>query len=333
MLKSIAAQLLDHYDLHARHLPWRAPPASALPDPYRVWISEIMLQQTTVAAVQPYFELFVSRWPSIGALAEAKDEDVMAAWAGLGYYSRARNLLKCARVVAADFGGQFPADETLLQKLPGIGPYTAAAIAAIAFGRLAVVVDGNVERVMARVHAVETPLPKAKTELRSLAARHTPAARAGDYAQAVMDLGATICTPRSPKCLVCPIALHCEGKTDPSKYPLRAPKAAKPHRNDTAYWLSAEDHVLLVRRPPHGLLGGMRALPVGDKPPIAGDWADVGLVSHVFTHFALSLRVKTRVIDRRQALDGEWWPVEEIARAGLPSLFRKAASRAMESSL
>lgn len=333
MPKSIATLLLAHYDVHARHLPWRAPPGGALPDPYRVWISEIMLQQTTVAAVQPYFDLFVTRWPTIGALAAAADSEVMTAWAGLGYYSRARNLLKCARLIATDFGGQFPEEEAVLQTLPGVGPYTAAAIRAIAFGQHAVVVDGNVERVMARLHAVETPMPNAKTELRGLAARHTPAERTGDYAQAVMDLGATICTPQSPKCLLCPIALQCDGKIDPSKYPRRAPKTAKPQREDTAYWLTAGDQVLLIRRPPRGLLGGMRALPVGDTPPIAGAWIDAGQVSHVFTHFALTLQVKKCIVDRQEALDGEWWPVEEIANAGLPSLFRKAASRAMESNL
>lgn len=331
MSNSLTALLLAHYDAHARSLPWRAPPGSALPDPYRVWLSEIMLQQTTVAAVIPYFESFVARWPDVAALAAAADEDVMAAWAGLGYYSRARNLLRCARVVVAEHGGRFPMDEAALLKLPGIGAYTAAAIVAIAHGKRAVVVDGNVERVMARVHKVETALPAAKAELRALADQHTPTARAGDYAQAVMDLGATICTPRSPKCEFCPISAHCAGKGDPTHYPVRAPKTAKPQRSDAAYWLECDGHVLLITRPPKGLLGGMRALPVG-APPILGDWQTAGAISHVFTHFSLTLSVMILHVSAKPDLDGIWWPVNEIAKAGLPSLFMKAAIRAQEHS-
>jgi A/G-specific adenine glycosylase len=330
MPKSIAEALLAHYDAHARDLPWRARPGHAAPDPYRVWLSEIMLQQTTVAAVQPYFNAFVARWPNVAALAAADDADVMSAWAGLGYYSRARNLLTCARAVVETFGGVFPSDEAMLLSLPGVGPYTAAAIASIAFGQRAVVVDGNVERVMARLHAVEAPLPAAKPILRQLADQHTPDVRAGDYAQAVMDLGATICTPRAPKCLICPISSRCAATTDPTRYPVRAPKAAKPKRTDTAYWLTRDDRVLLIRRPPRGLLGGMRALPVGDAPPIAGDWREAGQVEHVFTHFALTLSIKICTTESTQGLDGEWWPVEDIINAGLPSLFQKAAIRAME---
>ena len=330
MPKPIAPLLLKYYDTHARVLPWRAAPNGALPDPYRVWLSEIMLQQTTVAAVIPYFESFTARWPNSIALAAADDADVMAAWAGLGYYSRARNLLKCVRALVAEHGGAFPGDEAVLIKLPGVGPYTAAAVAAIAFGKRAVVVDGNVERVMARYHAVETVLPEAKAELRALAASHTPEARAGDYAQAVMDLGATVCTPRAPKCVLCPIAPGCAGKIDPTRYPARAAKSLKPQRTDTAYWLEHDGCVFLVRRPPNGLLGGMRALPVG-QPPVDGEWRDAGTIQHVFTHFTLTLAVRTARVVVSESLDGEWWPVNDIANAGLPSLFLKAAVRAMES--
>ncbi|MFT7191499.1 MAG: A/G-specific adenine glycosylase, partial [Dinoroseobacter sp.] len=203
--EALSATLLAWYDVHARALPWRVPPGSGLrADPYRIWMSEIMLQQTTVAAVKDYFAKFTGRWPTVSALAAAEDADVMAAWAGLGYYARARNLLKCARVVVADHGGIFPSDRAILQTLPGIGPYTSAAIASIAFGASETVVDGNVERVMARLRGIETPLPPAKPELVAAAEALTPVKRAGDYAQAVMDLGATLCSPKSPTCGICP---------------------------------------------------------------------------------------------------------------------------------
>jgi A/G-specific adenine glycosylase len=233
-------------------------------------------------------------------------------------------------VVVSEHSGAFPADETALLKLPGIGPYTAAAMTAIAFGKRAVVVDGNVERVMARYHAVEVALPEARTHLRALADVHTPEVRAGDYAQAVMDLGATICTPRVPKCLLCPINAACAGKLNPTHYPLRAVKQPKPHRSDTAYWLQADDAVFLIRRPPQGLLGGMRALPVG-TPPIEGDWQYAGTIQHVFTHFSLTLSVHVLRVPTTESLDGVWWPVNDIATAGLPSVFVKAATRATES--
>ncbi len=330
MSDQIARLLLAHYATHARVLPWRAPPGEGPPDPYAVWLSEIMLQQTTVAAVIPYFEAFIARWPTVAMLAAADDADVMAAWAGLGYYSRARNLLKCARMVVDVFGGVFPSGEADLIRLPGVGPYTAAAVAAIAYGARAVVVDGNVERVMARLHQVTTPLPHARAELRQLAAHYTPPDRAGDYAQALMDLGATICKPRAPRCELCPISAHCGGSDDPTRYPVRATKRVKPQRTDTAFWLTHECAVFLVTRPPNGLLGGMRALPVG-LPPVAGDWQSVGTVNHIFTHFALTLTVKRLAVDKLAApLDGVWWPVKEIERAGLPSVFSKAAQRAME---
>lgn len=331
-----ARLLLGWYDRAARVLPWRSPPGAPPPDPYRVWLSEIMLQQTTVAAVKPYFERFTTRWPDVAALAAAADADVMSAWAGLGYYARARNLLACARAVAAR--GGFPDDEAGLRALPGVGAYTAAAVAAIAFGRRAVVVDGNVERVTARLFAVADPMPGAKLRLRALADTITPADRAGDFAQAMMDLGATICTPRNPACAICPLAARCAGRTDAAAYPVRPPKADRPHRQGIAWFGVRDDAVRLVRRPARGLLGGMRALPStgwskgsDSAMPAGGDWAAAGFVTHVFTHFALDLEVRVGRIesDCDPWPEGEWWPLDRIGEAGLPSLFAKAAELAM----
>ncbi|MBU6208032.1 MAG: A/G-specific adenine glycosylase [Alphaproteobacteria bacterium] len=341
MSTCFAAKLLAHYDANARTLPWRSPPGAPPPDPYRVWLSEIMLQQTTVAAAIPYFNTFITRWPSVAALAAADDTAVMAAWAGLGYYARARNLIKCARVVALEYGGVFPADEAALRALPGIGAYTAAAMAAIAFGARAVVVDGNVKRVMARVHAIETPLSQAEVQLHAHATAATPHGRPGDYAQALMDLGATLCTPRAPKCGQCPVARACKGRADPTRYPVHAPKAPRPERRETAWWIEVGGHVLLVERPTNGLLGGMRALPVGDAPPMIADWRGVdwqnmGNVRHIFTHFSLDLAVQRAMLLARPAPEnfhaGLWWPVAKIETAGLPSLFAKAARCAMAAS-
>nr|MBA3897671.1 A/G-specific adenine glycosylase [Sphingomonadaceae bacterium] len=280
---SVSDDLLAWYDANARVLPWRSAPGAAPPDPYRVWLSEIMLQQTTVAAVKPYFAAFTTRWPAVGALAAAPDAEVMTAWAGLGYYARARNLLACARVVA---GKGFPDTEGELRALPGVGVYTAAAIAAIAFGRRAVVVDGNVERVVARLFAVEMPLPAARPALRRLADTITPDARAGDFAQAMMDLGNAICTPRNPDCTACPLNADCVAFAtgDPAAFPVRAKKTAKPERHGVAWWVERDGRVLLVRRPAKGLLGGMRALP-GDFSAPASEGALIGRITHVFTHF------------------------------------------------
>jgi A/G-specific adenine glycosylase len=318
--------LLCWYAVDKRRLPWRAE-NGVRPDPYRVWLSEIMLQQTTVAAVKPYFETFVRRWPDVRALAAVEDGELMAAWAGLGYYARARNLLACARVVAATHDGAFPDEEVALRKLPGIGAYTAAAIAAIAFGKRAVVVDGNVERVIARLHALKEPLPAARPRIGALADAMTPDEGAGDFAQAMMDLGATICTPRGPQCRRCPISAFCcacrEGR--PEAYPVKAPKAARPHRRGTAYWLEHDGDVLLVRRPARGLLGGMLALP--ETEPIAAAWEEAGAIDHVFTHFSLTMALKCAVADDRP--DGIWWPVAELAEAGLPTLFAKLAPRGL----
>lgn len=317
--------LLCWYAVDKRRLPWRAEHGDR-PDPYRVWLSEVMLQQTTVAAVKPYFETFTTRWPTVEALAEAEDGAVMSAWAGLGYYARARNLLACARIVAGEHGGRFPDDEAALRALPGIGAYTAAAIAAIAFGKRAVAVDGNVERVVSRLHAVKTPLPAARSEIRALADAMTPDEGAGDFAQAMMDLGSTICTPRNPDCGCCPVRSWCAAyaEGDPARYALKVPKTARPKREGIAYWLERDGEVLLVRRPAKGLLGGMLALPT--DAPADRPWRDAGAVDHVFTHFALTMRLKCAKGD---APTGIWWPVERLGEAGLPTLFAKLAQRGM----
>jgi A/G-specific adenine glycosylase len=327
-----SSALLSWYSVDKRSLPWRAREGER-PDPYRVWLSEVMLQQTTVAAVRPYFEKFTSLWPTVERLAAADEADVMAAWAGLGYYARARNLLACAREISAGHGGRLPDAEAELLKLPGIGRYTAAAIASIAFGRRAVVVDGNVERVISRLFAVEEPLPAARATLYALTDRITPAEQCGDFAQAMMDLGATICTPRAPKCLLCPLADRCAARAsgDPERYPLKAAKAARPRREGVAYWLEHKGEVLLVRRPASGLLGGMLALPTcgwSGEPaaaPAPADWQEAGSVEHVFTHFALKLRILRAEAQARP--EGIWWPIERLDEAGLPTVFAKAAAR------
>lgn len=334
--------LLRWYVVDKRQLPWRALDGET-PDPYRVWLSEIMLQQTTVAAVKPYYEKFTSRWPDVRALAAADEAEIMAAWAGLGYYARARNLIACARQIASEHGGRFPDEEAALRALPGIGRYTAAAIAAIAFGRRAVAVDANVERVVSRLFAVGEPLPGARERIHVLADSIVPDRGAGDFAQAMMDLGSTICTPRNPECGRCPLAFRCAARIEgrPEDYPVKAAKAAKPRRRGIAYWLEHDDHVLLVRRPSRGLLGGMLGLPTGawggaatpgEGAPIAADWTEAGSVDHVFTHFALNLSLLCATAPGRIEA-GEaatWWPVERLGEAGLPTLFARAAARGIE---
>ncbi len=320
--------LLRWFAVDKRRLPWRAE-GEERPDPYRVWLSEIMLQQTTCAHAAPYFDTFTRRWPTVEALAAAAEEEVMAAWAGLGYYARARNLIACARKVAGDLGGAFPDTEAGLRELPGIGRYTAAAIAAIAFGRRAVVVDVNVERVVARLFAVETPLPAAREEIYRLAGSITPAAEAGDFAQAMMDLGAAICTPRSPDCDRCPLARLCAGRRTgaPERFPVKAAKMPRPRREGVAYWLEHDGHVLLVRRPPKGLLGGMLALPT-EGAPARAEWREAGSVDHVFTHFELTRRLLCA--DAEQRPEGTWWPIDRLGDAGLPTLFARLAARGAE---
>ncbi len=336
---ALRAQLLAWYDASARDLPWRVRPQARTDgqraDPYRVWLSEVMLQQTTVPHATPYFLRFTARWPTVGALAAEGDGEVMAAWAGLGYYARARNLLACARAVANEHGGVFPATEEDLRALPGLGPYTAAAVAAIAFDAPTNVVDGNVERVMARLFAVESPLPDAKPELKRLAASLVRHERPGDWAQALMDLGATICRPKAPLCNRCPVAAHCAALATgaPQTYPRKAAKAVRPHRFGVAYVLTWGDAVALVRRPPKGLLGGMLALPTSDwratrwsdseataAAPAAADWRRVGEVEHGFTHFTLTLQLLRAEGD---AADVIWSPRHDLE--ALPSVFLKAA--------
>lgn len=341
--QKIAEDLLAHYDVHARRLPWRAPPGANTADPYRVWLSEVMLQQTTVAAVGPYFAKFTTRWPTVESLAAADDADVMAAWAGLGYYARARNLLACARAIAQQHGGVFPDDEEGLRALPGVGAYTAAAVAAIAFGRRAVVVDANVERVVARLFAIDTPLPAARSAIRAAADSITPDARAGDFAQAMMDLGATICTPRNPACAICPLRQDCAAfrTADPAFFPVKAARKAKPHRLGHGWWIErADGHVWLIRRPAKGLLGGMRALPSSDwgdapdsAPPVVARWKTLAEpVGHVFTHFSLALTIHVAHVAEESMPpgEGEWWPLDQLEDAGLPTLFRRAALAAMK---
>jgi A/G-specific adenine glycosylase len=333
------ARLLAWYDAEARPLPWRVGPAERAagvrPDPYRVWLSEVMLQQTTVPHATPYFLAFTRRWPAVADLAAAEDADVMAAWAGLGYYARARNLLACARAVAHEHGGCFPSDYDGLRALPGVGDYTAAAIAAIAGDAPATVVDGNVERVAARVFAVATPPPAAKPELKRLAGSLTATGRPGDWAQAMMDLGAVICRPRAPLCGRCPVAAFCAARAagEQERYPVRAAKAERPRRYGAAYVLTRGGEVALVRRPAAGLLGGMLGLPTTDwgaaplsfdeavaAAPVAADWREAARVEHVFTHFALTLTVL-----RAEAEADEVAALWSRDLGGLPSVFLKAA--------
>lgn len=340
-----AGALLDWYDRNRRDLPWRVPPGAA-PDPYRVWLSEVMLQQTTAAVVRGYYARFLARWPTVRALAAAGIDDVLHAWQGLGYYARARNLHRCARAVVAEHGGRFPEDEAALRRLPGIGPYTAAAVAAIAFDRPAAVVDGNVERVVSRLFAVEEPLPGARAELRRLAARLTPARRPGDHAQAMMELGATLCAPRAPSCAGCPWNPVCRGRLAglARGLPRRAPRPPRPTRYGIVFWtLRGDGAVLLRRRPAEGLLGGMMELPssqwrgrpwppgaAAEAAPAPADWRVLpGTVRHVFTHFRLELIVAgARVGSRAHALDGVWAPYERLGAHALPSVMKKVVRHA-----
>ena len=345
-----AADLLDWYDRHRRDLPWRAA-VGATPDPYRVWLSEIMLQQTTVTAVAPYFVRFVARWPNVEALAAAVLDDVLKSWAGLGYYARARNLHACARVVVQNHRGVFPSTEAALAELPGIGPYTAAAIAAIAFGARAAAVDGNVERVVTRLFALEQELPAVKPHIRKLAARLVPPRRTGDFAQAMMDLGATICTPKRPACGVCPWTKPCRARErgDQATFPRRARKREGLLRRGVAFVaLRADGRVLMRSRPPKGLLGGMTEVPttewthafdageaLHEAPRLAREqpkWRRLpGVVSHVFTHFPLELVVyRAYVAAGTSAPAGaRWIPLADLGGEALPSLMRKVMAHAV----
>ncbi len=352
-MPDIALPMLEWYARHRRHLPWRAQPGACF-DPYRVWISEIMLQQTGVGTVIPYYERFTERWPDVRTLAQADLHDVLRLWAGLGYYSRARNLHACAGQIVSRHKGVFPDTEADLLKLPGIGPYTAAAIAAMAFQKKAVVVDGNIERIMARLHAVTTPLPEAKPYLKKLAARLTPSHRPGDYAQSLMDLGATICRPRRPGCEVCPLAAMCVARKKGMavSLPRRKAKPKRPVRHARIYWLQCGDKVLMRRRPPSGLLGGMLEFPSSpwrESPPqdhrhapVRADWQPVdGTVRHVFSHFemnlipfkALSAGGESSAMEKWYGPDSDagnsmmlWVRITQLEMEALPEIMRKVAT-------
>lgn len=333
------AALLSWYDAHRRVLPWRAAPGERA-DAYAVWLSEIMLQQTTVTTVSGYYETFLVRWPRVEALAAAPLDDVLAAWAGLGYYARARNLHACARIVTERHGGRFPMSEAELLRLPGVGPYTAAAIAAIAFEAPCVAVDGNVERVMSRLHAIDAPPRAAKALIRDKTMALLPHARPGDFAQALMDLGATVCTPRAPACGRCPLAPDCVARRADAQetYPIKAKKPLKPKRRGAAFILRRGDDVLLRRRAPHGLFGGMNAFPstplsqdigyaeMRFHAPIKARWRALERpVSHVFTHFSLEMTVFVARTQAAAPANCRWAAAASLDKEGLPTLMRKAA--------
>jgi A/G-specific adenine glycosylase len=347
----VAAPLLAWYDRHARKLPWRVGPKDRArgvkPDPYRVWLSEVMLQQTGVTTVKPYFDAFLAKWPTVATLAAAPREDVLKAWAGLGYYARARNLKACAEVVASDHGGRFPNTIAGLKALPGVGDYTAAAIATIAFDVPAAVVDANIERVIARLFAIDTPLPTAKAIIREKQAHLTPSERPGDYAQAMMDLGSAICTPRRPACSLCRLAEPCVARAEgrQEEYPRRAEKAERPTRRGAAFVAVRDDGSVLLRaRPDSGLLGGMTeppgtiwdegATPSRTGAPFPAAWRDAGTVIHVFTHFRLELRVYCAHVGRvKKAPSGCWWSsAGSISGEALPSVMKKAIEAALPGS-
>ncbi len=328
MPSSAARRLLAHYDRTHRTLPWRSPPGAPPPEPYRVWLSEVMLQQTTVATVIPRFTRFLERWPTVDALAAAPEEEVLKEWAGLGYYARARNLHACARAVAAR--GGFPATAAALRDLPGIGDYTAAAIAAIAFGEPVAAVDTNVERVVARLNGIARPVAEVRPDLRRLAAAMLPADRPGDFAQAMMDLGATVCRPKAPRCGECPLRPDCAAFASgtPDAFPAPKAKRERPHRHGVAYWHEADGAVRLVRRESKGMLGGMPALPGPawtDEPP---EVRALATVHHVFTHFSLDLHVVKA--DGPPPNEGWWEPLDSIGGAGLPTLYRRAVEAVLE---
>lgn len=332
-LAAVPAKLLAWYAQNARELPWRIGPkersSGITPDPYRVWLAEIMLQQTTVPHAARYYQLFTTRWPSVSALAGAQDADVMAAWAGLGYYARARNLLKCARHIKAR--GGWPQTAAELEKLPGIGPYTAGAVAALAFGEASPAVDGNVERVFSRLLAAKGPWPQEKKKIRALVASLVPADAPAEFAEGLMDLGATVCLPKQPNCALCPLSDVCAGQAEgsPEDYPIKPKKAASPHRRGHVFIVSdGKGQVLTERRPDKGLLGGMLGLPTTEwlaesgeavPFPFEGNWRNAGEVRHVFTHFSLALTVW----QADGSGQGVWTPKQD-ALAALPTVFSKA---------
>lgn len=345
---ALADKLLEWYDTHHRELPWRAPLGKTA-DPYHVWLSEIMLQQTTVPTVKPYFKKFLEEWPTLHDLADADLDKILHRWQGLGYYARARNLHKCAKVLVETYNATFPQDCAELKKLPGIGDYTAAAIASIAFNKCVTVIDGNVDRVISRLYKIETPLPTSKPEIRLFAEQQTPCYRPGDYAQAMMDLGATICTPTSPKCLLCPLKEECQALQTgtPELYPIKQPKTAKPQKYGIAFWIQREGDsaVLLRKRPPKGLLGAMMEVPSSswelEKPtidhaqkesPLKCAYKETSKVAqHVFTHFALELQVYKATVpqETKAPKDCVWCSIEQFKDHALPTVFKKVIKQAL----
>ncbi|MGN6364866.1 A/G-specific adenine glycosylase [Asticcacaulis taihuensis] len=337
LVASLRAGLLAWYDAQGRKLPWR----SGERDPYRVWLSEIMLQQTTVPHAAPYYEKFLRLWPTVRDLAAAEDGRVMAEWAGLGYYARARKLLECARTVVRDHGGVFPADEAELLKLPGFGPYTSAAVAAIAFGQPANVVDGNIERVMTRLYAIETPMPAAKPQVREAAAQWVAESRAGDWPQALMDMATLICRPKSPVCGECPLADAClaRARGEQERFPVKLAKAPKPRRYGVVFVIQSGDDVLVERRADKGLLGGMLGLPHTEwrsepyrteeiMPPLSVTFEVVGSYEHVFTHFALTQEVWRAQVSDESVCDflrrNNGFQLLLVSEKVLPTVFAKA---------
>ncbi len=342
-----AADLLDWYDQNARTLPWRVSPADRkrgiLPDPYHIWLSEVMLQQTTVSTVRGYFARFVDKWPDIKAMAATDEEEILKAWAGLGYYSRARNLKKCADIIATEFGGLFPEDPVELRKLPGVGDYTSAAISAIAFDRAAPVVDGNIERIVSRLLCIDTPLPKSKPQIRAVMAELVPNSRPGDFVQAMMDLGASVCSPRGPECCACPVAAHCLAAQTgtPENWPVRVAKKQKPERVGAAFVAVAPDgSILLQKRADTGLLAGMSEVPTTqwsaqkdgktgkDAAPFKAEWQECGMIRHTFTHFCLTLEV-FRTKCAVQPITNGWWS-NAVEDEALPTVFNKVIDKALE---
>ncbi|UTO27747.1 A/G-specific adenine glycosylase [Bartonella harrusi] len=345
----ISSRLLSWYDQKHRHLPWRITPEEQRqgihPDPYQVWLSEIMLQQTTVEAVKPYFQKFLKLWPDLSSLAKAPQEDIMKAWAGLGYYSRARNLINCAKQLIENYGGQFPQSVKTLQTLPGIGDYTAAAIAAIVFNHPVAVIDSNVERVVTRLFAIASILPKAKAEIREKTQKITSLNRPGDFAQAMMDLGATLCTPRKPSCYLCPLQKLCKAEKmkRPESFPVKAPKKERPSKTGVAFVvLNEKEQIYLEKRQGKKLLGGMTQIPnnIGinnennlQNAPFIANWQFKGQVTHVFTHFSLKLDVYcTKSAHEINRENGWWCDIQNLAEEALPTVMKKAISVALPNS-
>lgn len=349
--QEFSADLLNWYDANARQMPWRIMPADSLKGtyqhPYFTWLSEVMLQQTQVTTVREYFLKFITKWPTVHDLAAAETEDVMKAWAGLGYYSRARNLKKCADLIVAEYSGKFPSTVDDLKKLPGIGDYTASAISSIAFGKAVPVVDGNVERVISRIYRIETPIPAAKPQIRKITEKLLAPKRTGDFAQAMMDLGATICTPRKPDCTICPVSDICQAyaKSAMERYPIKLPKKAKPTRKGATFVIiNSTGAIYLQKRKTSGLLGGMSEVPTTDwnsnedgalgtdaAPLISGkksDWQACKSIRHTFTHFHLELEVW--VAKSEKTIGNGWWSApDQIADEALPTVFTKVIKSAL----